>query len=304
MTDIIEDLIKIYISSIDSYNSKILQLINEKYTIIDKAMLASYIYIKILEELNINEEASTEALKNYLLKQIIYGETGNLSLEITDKSKENLYNNVIEKLIIEKFEYKNRILKILKYNYKTINNEYSKLLSFCENIAEYCILQKLAETKNSETNNYLIEMKNKFNYLLNTINFSKTPIINEERKILEQILDGNFENSSYNELINIALNLKEIFRYSSLTTTVPENVLFHQYTITVTSIILSEYLNNSLNENIDIRKIIYKSLFHDFSEYKGNEIVTQVKNYNAETIKMFEEMENADNQELESKIRF
>lgn len=48
---------------------------------------------------------------------------------------------------------------------------------------------------------------------------------------------------------------------------------------------------------------MYKSLFHDFSEYKGNEIVTQVKNYNAETIKMFAEMEKADEQELENKLR-
>ena len=123
MINIIEDLLKIYISSIDSYNSKIYQLINEKYTIIDKAMLASYIYIKILDELNINEDISNEALKNYLLRQIIYGETGNLSLEFTDKSKENLYNEVIEKLIIEKFEYKNRILNVLKYDYKTLDNE-------------------------------------------------------------------------------------------------------------------------------------------------------------------------------------
>ena len=37
---ILDDLFKIYLSSIDSYNSKILQTINEKYTIIDKSMLA------------------------------------------------------------------------------------------------------------------------------------------------------------------------------------------------------------------------------------------------------------------------
>lgn len=46
MNDIIEDLLKIYISCIDSYNSKIYQTINDKYTIIDKSMLE---YISILK---------------------------------------------------------------------------------------------------------------------------------------------------------------------------------------------------------------------------------------------------------------
>ena len=36
MNDIIEDLFKIYLSSIDSYNAKIYQVVNDKYTIIDK----------------------------------------------------------------------------------------------------------------------------------------------------------------------------------------------------------------------------------------------------------------------------
>ena len=113
---ILEDLFKIYISCIDSYNSKILQTINDKYTIIDKAMLAVYLYVKILEDRKENSLESEEVLINYLLKQTIYGETGNLALEITDKTKIELYKKVIDELIIEKFEYKNRILKKLKYN--------------------------------------------------------------------------------------------------------------------------------------------------------------------------------------------
>ena len=53
MEEYIEDLFKIYNSSIDSYNAKILQRINSKYTIIDKAMLATYLYIRILKKLKI-----------------------------------------------------------------------------------------------------------------------------------------------------------------------------------------------------------------------------------------------------------
>ena len=91
MQTLIEDLFKIYNSAIDSYNSKIFQVVNEKYTIIDRAMLSSYLYIKILYELDSMEDISKEILINYLVKQIIYGETGNLALDFTDKTKEKLY---------------------------------------------------------------------------------------------------------------------------------------------------------------------------------------------------------------------
>ena len=117
MNDIIEDLLKIYISCIDSYNSKIYQTINDKYTIIDKSMLAIYQYIKILEDKNEKNEEAIDVLKNYILKHVIYSETGNIVFEIADKSKTALYNEILDKLVIEKFEYKNRIMKKLKYNY-------------------------------------------------------------------------------------------------------------------------------------------------------------------------------------------
>ncbi len=91
MQELIEDLFKVYNSAIDSYNSKIFQVINDKYTIIDKAMLSSYLYIKILYELENIEEISKEVLINYLVKQMIYGETGSLALDFTDKTKEILY---------------------------------------------------------------------------------------------------------------------------------------------------------------------------------------------------------------------
>ena len=138
MKDYIEDLFKIYNSAIDSYSSKVLQVINEKYTLIDKAMIATYLYIKILDELGIIENIAKDTLINYLLKQIIYGETGNLDLQITNKSKEAIYKEVIDQLIIEKFAYKNRILVHLKYEYKIMpQNQYHKLIDFCEEIAEF-----------------------------------------------------------------------------------------------------------------------------------------------------------------------
>ncbi len=66
--------------------------------------------------------------------------------------------------------------------------------------------------------------------------------------------------------------------------------MFHQYTIATTSIIFAEYLNNEFKENFDIALLMERTLFHDFGEYKGNEIVTQVKYYNEDTIKMFKEI--------------
>lgn len=81
-----------------------------------------------------------------------------------------------------------------------------------------------------------------------------------------------------------------------------ENVLFHQYTVAIISLLLAEYSNHELNENIDIYNLIVKSLFHDFGEYKGTEIITQFKNYNEITKKMFAEIEANDEKELEEKI--
>ena len=93
--DIIEDLFKIYIACIDSYNAKIYQIINEKYTIIDKTMLTAYQYIKILENKNERNEESLSILKNYLLRQTIYSETGNIVFEIENESKVGLYNEIL-----------------------------------------------------------------------------------------------------------------------------------------------------------------------------------------------------------------
>ena len=68
------------------------------------------------------------------------------------------------------------------------------------------------------------------------------------------------------------------------------------------SLLIAEYSNRELGENIDVYDILVKSLFHDFAEYKGTEIITQFKNYNDITIKMFAEIEENDERELEGKI--
>ena len=93
-----------------------------------------------------------------------------------------------------------------------------------------------------------------------------------------------------------------MYRYSQITTQLPDNVLFHQYMVATMSLLIAEYSNRELGENIDVYDILVKSMFHDFAEYKGTEIITQFKNYNDITIKMFAEIEENDERELEGKI--
>lgn len=302
MNDIIEDLFKIYLSSIDSYNSKIYQTYNDKYTIIDKSMLTIYLFVKIIEDRNEKNQEVTDVLCNYLLKQIIYGETGNLAFEISDKSKIQLYHEILDKLIIEKFEYKNRIMQKLKYNYKTIKlNKYSELLMFLENVADYAILGKMLLRGNQEIVSLFDETKNKIISELSNMN-EDSHFYKEKKQIIDLIIDNKFNESQYGNLMNVVLNLKDVYRYSIFVTLVPENVLFHQYSVTIMSLLLVEYCHKELKEDIDIYKIIVKSLFHDFGEFKGTEIVTQIKNYNDVTKKMFAEIEESDEKELEGKI--
>ena len=300
MNDIIEDLFKIYLSCLDSYNPKIYQVVNNKYTIIDKSMLTVYLYIKILEDRNEKNLEATNTLSNYLLKQIIFSETGNIALEISDKSKVLLYNETLDKLILEKFDYKNRIMVNLKYNYKNVKfNKYNELITFLEDIAEYSIFYKMFSIGNKEITPFLQSCNNKI--INNFINIDDY-FYDEKRKIVDLIKDSSFFQSQYGNLISIALNLKDVYRYSQITTQLPENVLFHQYTTAIMSLLISEYCNNVLNENIDIYSILVKSLFHDFGEYKGNEIITQFKNYNNITKKMFAEIEKKDEEDLKEKI--
>lgn len=302
MNDIIEDLFKIYLSCIDSYNSKIYKTVNDKYTIIDKSMLTAYLFIKIIEDKNEKNQEVTDVLSSYLLKQVIYGETGNLAFEVSDESKAKIYHEILDKLILEKFEYKNRIMQKLKYNYKNIKlDKYNDLLIFLENIAEFTIFQKMILRGNHECIEYFENKKDKIINQLKTLNFNDY-FYEEKQKIVKLIIDNKFNESQYGKLIYVALNLKDVYRYSQVTTQLPENVLFHQYTVAIMSLLIAEYCNKDLKENFDIYNILIKSLFHDFGEYKGTEIVTGFKNYNDITKKMFEEIEANDEKELEEKI--
>lgn len=296
MNDIIEDLFKIYISCTDSYNSKIHQIVNDKYTIIDKSMIGVYLFIKIIEDRNEKNQVVTDTLSNYLLKQIIYGETGSLAFEISESDFE-FYHNILDKLILEKFQYKNRIMQKLQYSYKNIEeNEYNKLLAFLEDIAEFAIFQKMILRGNQEAISYCNNIKNKI--VSKFENNNKDYFYEEKKIIVDSIITNTFNKTQYGNLINVILNLKEVYRYSNIPTQLPENVLLHSYTTAIISFLFAEYCNKKLGEKLEIYTIITKSLFHDFGEYKGNEVVTHFKNYNDVTKKIFAEIELKDEKYL------
>lgn len=299
MESFITDFLKVYNNLVDAYNAKILETINDKYRIIDRAMIASYLYIKMLDKLNLRSPKTDASLINYLMKQVIYGETGNLSLDITDTVAKKSFKEVSDKLIAEKFSYLNRILTNLKYNYQQNPIETEELFTILERIAEYFLMQKLALHGNREAKNYCETLKDK---LLELKSPSSSKISEEINQIIDSIANNELICNEYANLVDVALNLKDVYRYSNLISVINENVLFHQYVIAIMSIIFGEYLNLVNGENIDIASLVYKALFHDFPEYKGNEIVTQIRNYNEDTIKMFKMIESADELDLKAKL--
>ena len=190
----------------------------------------------------------------------------------------------------------------LEYNYKNIElNKYNGLLIFLENIAELEIFQKMIFRGNKECIELFNDIKNKIIDQFKILNCNDY-FYEEKQKIVNLIINNKFNESQYGNLMYVALNLKDVYRYSQVTTQLPENVLFHQYTVAIMSLLIAEYCNNKLKENFDMYTILIKSLFHDFGEYKGTEIVTGFKNYNDVTKKMFEEIEENDEKELEAKI--
>ena len=193
-------------------------------------------------------------------------------------------------------------MKKLKYNYKKIkNNKYINLLIFLEDVAEFSIFQKLVLRGNQEAKIFLEKIKNKI--ITQTFNMNTNDYFYQEKqKIVDLINTNKFFESQYGKLNFVALNLKDVYRYSQLMSLIPENVLFHQYTEAVMSIMMAEYCNNNLKDKFDIYTIIVKSLFHDFGEHKGTEIITHFKNYNETTKKMFTEIEERDEKELENQI--
>lgn len=218
MNEIIEDLIKIYLSITDSYNSKIYQTINDKYTIIDKSMVAVYLFVKIIEDRNEKNQKIVDVLSNYLLRQVIYSETGNIAFEISDKSKISIYQKMLDKLILEKFDYKNRIMQKLKYDYKDIEmTVYSELLMFLEDIAEFAIFQRMVLKGNKMAFTVLENIKGKINDELKMLD-SNDYFYNEKKDIINLITTDKFNESQYGNLVYIVLNLKDVNRYSQVIT--------------------------------------------------------------------------------------
>lgn len=218
MNEIIEDLVKIYLSITDSYNSKICQTLNDKYTIIDKSMVAVYLFVKIIEDRNEKNKEATYVLSNYLLRQVIYSETGNIAFEISDKSKISIYQKMLDKLILEKFDYKNRIMQKLKYDYKDIEiNVYSDLLMFLEDIAEFAIFQRMVLKGNKMAATVLENIKGKINDELKMLD-SNDYFYSEKKDIINLITADKFNESQYGNLVYVVLNLKDVNRYSQVIT--------------------------------------------------------------------------------------
>ena len=124
----------------------------------------------------------------------------------------------------------------------------------------------------------------------------------EKTDLINLIINDNIEDNQYRNLINVALNLRYVYRFSLINSRVNENVLFHQYTVAVTSLCLATYCNQKLKEQFNIYKILKVALFHDFGEYKGTEITSHIKKYNNDTKKIFAEIEENYEKELQGKI--
>ena len=306
MKEIVEDLFKIYNSLIDSNNAVIYPTINDKYTTIDKAMITAYLYIQSLMRMQVEDVEAKEKIINYLMKQSIAGETGNLSLNIMEDGKQEEYNKTVNALVREKFKYRNRLLKKLKFNYRILENkiDYDNLILFFEDLADLFIILDLYSngSKNaySEIQRIIAKLDSKWT---SADNFENDVFYNEVLEIItsiketEDLSDKSYNVSNYYNLARVAINLRNIKRYSCSTLVVPENVLFHSYTVSIVTEIVCEYLENQ-GEKINKYDAVFRALFHDFSEFTGNEIVTQIKNYNDETKAIFKQIELSDEEKL------
>ena len=302
MEEIIEDIIKIYLACVDSYIPKCYQVINDKYTLIDKCMLTTYLYTMIIENKKLKNNEAIRALSNYLIKQTIYSEVGNVQYQTTETEKIELYNEVIENVICDRFKYMNRIMKKIKYTYTpTAENDYKNLICFLENIADYAILKKMIRKGNKDATEYLAK---RFNLIKNSLDdiTNDDIFVNEKKDIIDLIVSDSFEENKYGQLLKVALNLRDVYRFSIINSRVVENVLFHQYTVAVVCFCLATYSNEKLGEKFDLYNILMISLYHDFGEYKGTEITSYIKKFNERTIKMFDEIEKNDVMELKEKL--
>lgn len=310
MKEIIEDLFKIYNSLIDSNNVIIYQTINQKYTSIDKSMLTAYLHIQGLVQMQINDNEAKEKIINYLVKQSITSETGNLNLAIIEDGKQEEYKKILNNLIREKFKYRNRILKKLKVDYKILEPklDYDNLILFFEDLADLFIMIDLYSNGNKsaydEIQRIITKLDSKWT---SRENFESEEIYEEIIEIItsiketEDLSDKEYKVSNYYNLAKVVINLRNIKRYTSSTFVVSENVLFHSYALSVITIAVCEYLENQ-GEEINKPEVVFKALFHDFAEFTGNEIVTQIKNHNEELKTMFRKIEANDEEKLRGYI--
>lgn len=300
---LIRDMYKIYLYCIDSNNVKKFQTINNKYTTTDKAMLSIYIFLQLIEKENINKEEAKKYIGNVLIKNLVNCSTGNFEVDIRDNSHIKIYNEVKNVVSEEKIQYLNRTLEKLKINMEEIINEQiEELFSVCEKLAEIFILLQIYLTGNEFAYDFIIrklnELKlNKNNYEDIIILFDEVvKVLDNKRKVIE-ILKVN----DIYKLVSVVFNLRDVNRFSQVHLIIPENVLFHTYINAVMLYVMSDYLNEN-GEKVDKYELIIKALFHDFSEYSGNEIISYMKVYSKETHDLFEQIEKADEASLKELI--
>ena len=310
-SNIIEDMYKIYLFGIDSNYVRRNQPINNKYTTIDETMLSVYIYLKILEKSKFQNDNKYKVIANALIKQLVNSQTGNMGVDVENKEELDLYNRVKKDIINEKIAYMNRNLKVLKINLE--DTEEDNIFKFSEELAALFILINIYLSGNELSYNY-IEKKIEF---LSKYNLDNVPnCINEIKDFITSVLPQNLENKQnlinclkthnqmreFYNLVSVANNLMNVYRFSQSHLIIPGNVMFHQYINTVMATIIINYLHTQGEDFINKDKALIINLFHDFGEYKGNEIISSMKSYSKESKKMYEDIEERDENELKNLI--
>ncbi|MBP3707834.1 MAG: HD domain-containing protein [Clostridia bacterium] len=300
---LISDMYKIYLYCIDSNNVKKFQTINNKYTTIDTTMLACYIFFQLVQDKNLNLNDAKIIIGNALIKKLVNYSTGNLEVEIENVAHKKIYNEVKNIVFKEKMLDLNKNLDILKIDIVEIENaELLRLFYTCEELAEIFILLDLYLTGNELAYDFIINKIDMFklenSYLENVSTLFNDVMINIDNK--RKLLAILNQNNIY-KLVRVALNLRNVSRFSQIHLIVPENVLFHTYENTIMIYVLCDYLKE-IGENFDKYEVVIKSLFHDFTEYSGNEFISCMKLFSKETQELVNHVEQCDKDNLKNLI--
>lgn len=300
---LISDMYKIYLYCIDSNNVKKFQTINNKYTTIDITMLASYIFFQLVQDQNLNADEAKKIIGNALIKKLVNYSTGNLDVEIENVDHKKIYNKVKDIVLNEKMLDLNKNLDLLKIKLVEIGDvELLRLFDTSEELAELFILLDLYLTGNELAYDFIInkidkfklENPNKKNILILLDEIIRN--IDNKRKLLAILNQNNIY-----KLVRVALNLRNVSRLSQLHLFVPENVLFHTYENTIMIYVLCDYLQE-IGESFDKYEVVLKSLFHDFTEYTGNEFISCMKVFSNETQELTNHIEQCDEKNLKDLI--